>query len=59
MEDKDLQPVKEEAKSEVVTQPPAPQPAPQPVAPVIQHPEDKFECKDGVLYKNGQASGYC
>jgi hypothetical protein len=54
MEDKDLQPVKEEAKSEVVTQP-----APQPVAPVIQHPQDKFECKDGVLYKNGQASGYC
>ena len=54
MEDKDLQPVKEEAKSEVVTQP-----APQPVVPVIQHPEDKFECKDGVLYKNGQASGYC
>jgi hypothetical protein len=57
MEDKDLQPVKEEAKSEVVTQP-APQPT-KPVAPVIQHPQDKFECKDGVLYKNGEASGYC
>jgi hypothetical protein len=47
--------VKEEVKA--VASAPVPVPV---VEPVIQHvSSDKFECKDGVLYKNGIASGHC
>jgi hypothetical protein len=55
MSQEDLKPEVEVKKEEVKVEAPAPV-----AAPVIQHVSaDKFECKDGVLYKNGLASGHC